>query len=50
LLLLKSDESEDRKPEGLSEKFYLLVNPRFLGAKTLGDLLGESFFRAYRGF
>jgi hypothetical protein len=49
LLLLKSEESEDWKPEGLREKFYLLVYPSGLGAKTLGDLLGESFFSAYRG-
>jgi hypothetical protein len=44
-----SEESEDRKPEGLREKFYLLVKPRGLGAKILGDLLGESFYSAYRG-
>jgi hypothetical protein len=44
-----SEESEDRKPEGLREKFYLLVNLRGLGAKTLGDLLGDSFYSAYQG-
>jgi hypothetical protein len=44
-----SEESEDRKPEGLREKFYFLVNPRGLGAKALGDFLGESIFSAYRG-
>jgi hypothetical protein len=46
LLLLKSEESDDRKPEGLREKLYLLVNPSGLGAKTLGDFLGESLFSA----
>ena len=49
LLLLKSEESEDRKPEGLREKFYLLASPRGLGAKILGDRLGESFLIACRG-
>jgi len=50
LLLLNSEDNDDLKADGLNEKFYLSAAPKGIGAKTLGDFLGDNFRRTFLDF